>query len=45
MKNNKITVGQKVSFQLANETETRMASVYLIGKEISPERTVRVHCH
>jgi cobalt-zinc-cadmium efflux system membrane fusion protein len=42
---NKITVGQKVSFQLANENDTRTASVYLIGKEISPERTVRIHCH
>lgn len=42
---NRLTVGQKVSFQLPNETDIRMASVYLIGKEISPERTVRVHCH
>lgn len=42
---NKITVGQKVSLQLANETTIRTASVYLVGKEISPERTVRVHCH
>jgi len=42
---NKISVGQKVSFQLENENDTRTASVYLIGKEISPERTVRIHCH
>ena len=42
---NKITVGQKVSIQLANENVIRSASVYLIGKEISPERTVRIHCH
>jgi membrane fusion protein, heavy metal efflux system len=41
----KIAVGQKVSFQLANENNTRTASVYLVGKEISPERTVRIHCH
>ena len=42
---NKISFGQKVSFQLANESSIRTASVYLIGKEISPERTVRIHCH
>lgn len=42
---NKIKVGQKVSFQLAHENQMRTASVYLIGKEISPERTVRIHCH
>jgi membrane fusion protein, heavy metal efflux system len=41
----KIAVGQKVSFQLANDTTVRMASVYLVGKEISPERTIRIHCH
>jgi cobalt-zinc-cadmium efflux system membrane fusion protein len=41
----KLIVGQKVNFQLANENDMRTASVYLIGKEISPERTVRVHCH
>lgn len=42
---NKIKAGQKVSFQLSNENEIRTASVYLIGKEISADRTVRVHCH
>jgi cobalt-zinc-cadmium efflux system membrane fusion protein len=41
----KLIIGQKVNFQLANENNMRTASVYLIGKEISPERTVRVHCH
>jgi membrane fusion protein, heavy metal efflux system len=41
----KIKIGQKVSFHLANESIPRTASVYLIGKEISPERTVRIHCH
>ncbi|NOS56947.1 MAG: efflux RND transporter periplasmic adaptor subunit [Cyclobacteriaceae bacterium] len=42
---NKIAVGQKVTFQLANDTAIYNASVYLVGKEISPERTVRIHCH
>jgi cobalt-zinc-cadmium efflux system membrane fusion protein len=41
----KLRVGQKVHLTLANETRERNATVYLIGKEITPERTVRVHCH
>lgn len=41
----KLNKGQKVRVRLANETEEREATVYLIGKEISPERTVRIHCH
>ena len=41
----KISVGQKVTFQLNHETGQRTASVYLIGKEISNDRTVRIHCH
>ena len=40
-----LSIGQKVSFKLANEDSLRTATVHLIGKEISPERTVRVHCH
>lgn len=41
----KLKIGQKVRFTLANETKERMATVYLVGKEISSERTVRIHCH
>lgn len=41
----KIKIGQKVRFTLANETIERIATVYLIGREISPERTIRIHCH
>jgi cobalt-zinc-cadmium efflux system membrane fusion protein len=41
----KVKVDQKVTFQLAHEPEHRTASVYLIGKEISADRTVRIHCH
>lgn len=41
----KIKIGQKVRFTLANETEERMATVYLIGREIRDDRTVRIHCH
>jgi cobalt-zinc-cadmium efflux system membrane fusion protein len=41
----KIGIGQKVSFKLAYENKIRNASVFLVGKEISPERTVGIHCH
>lgn len=41
----KIQLGQKVRFTLANETTERMATVYLIGREISKDRTVQIHCH
>lgn len=41
----KLKIGQKVRFTLANETKERMATVYLIGREISAERTVQIHCH
>jgi cobalt-zinc-cadmium efflux system membrane fusion protein len=41
---NKIAVGQGVTFWLANDSPSYRASVYLVGKEISPERTVQVHC-
>jgi len=41
----KIKIGQKVRFTLANETVERTATVYLIGREISSDRTVRIHCH
>jgi len=40
-----IKIGQKVAFTLANETQERFAKVHLIGREISEDRTVRVHCH
>lgn len=41
----KIKTGQLVRFTLANESAQRTATVHLIGREISRERTVRVHCH
>jgi len=41
----KLKQGNKVRIRLANETQEREAKVYLIGKEISGERTVRIHCH
>jgi len=41
----KLKIGQKVRFILANELKERMATVYLIGREINADRTVRIHCH
>ncbi|MBI3481407.1 MAG: efflux RND transporter periplasmic adaptor subunit [Bacteroidetes bacterium] len=41
----KLKIGQLARITLTNETKERIAKVFLIGKEITPERTVRVHCH
>ncbi|MBS1490097.1 MAG: efflux RND transporter periplasmic adaptor subunit [Bacteroidetes bacterium] len=41
----KLKVGQVTRILLSNENKERMAKVYLIGKEITAERAVRVHCH
>ena len=41
----KLKVGQLAHILLSNETKERLAKVFLIGKEITAERTVRVHCH
>jgi cobalt-zinc-cadmium efflux system membrane fusion protein len=41
----KLKVGQKVRFTLANEDKERIATVYLIGREIGSNRTVNIHCH
>ena len=41
----KLKIGQRVRFTLANETKERTATVYLIGRAISDERTIQIHCH
>ncbi|MFN8340780.1 MAG: efflux RND transporter periplasmic adaptor subunit [Cyclobacteriaceae bacterium] len=41
----RIRVGQKAVIRLSSDAKERMATVYLIGKEFSADRTVRVHCH
>jgi cobalt-zinc-cadmium efflux system membrane fusion protein len=41
----KLKIGQKVRFTLANEAKERMATIYLLGREIGPDRTIRIHCH
>lgn len=41
----KLKIGQLARITLTNETKERLAKVFLIGKEITAGRTVRVHCH
>lgn len=41
----RIRVGQKIRFQLAHEATERTATVFLVGREINADRTVRVHGH
>ncbi len=42
----KIKIGQNIRFILANESDNeRGAKVYLIGKEIENDRTIRIHAH
>ncbi len=41
----KIKIGQRIRFTLAHESAERTATVFLIGREISAERTVRIHGH
>ncbi len=40
-----LKIGQHVLFTLANENQHRFATVYLIGREISSDRSVQIHCH
>ena len=42
----KLKIGQKVRFTLPNENgKERIASIYLIGRKIDADRSVRVHAH
>lgn len=41
----KLKIGQKVRFTLANESTERMATLFLIGRKITTDRTIRIHCH
>jgi cobalt-zinc-cadmium efflux system membrane fusion protein len=40
-----LKVGQKVKLSFSTVDNTLSASIFLIGKEISNDRTVKVHCH
>ena len=41
----KLKKGQNVSVNLNGDQATRKAKVYLIGKEIAPDRSITIHCH
>lgn len=41
----KIKTNTVVYFTIAHETKQRKAHVYLLGREIEADRTVRIHCH
>lgn len=41
----RIKIGQKIRFTLGHESQERSATVFLIGREISADRTVRIHGH
>jgi cobalt-zinc-cadmium efflux system membrane fusion protein len=40
-----LRVGQRVRVLLVNEGTERLGKIYLLGREISAERTVRIHVH
>ncbi|MBK7130241.1 MAG: efflux RND transporter periplasmic adaptor subunit [Crocinitomicaceae bacterium] len=39
-----LEIGQRVLFTLADGTESRVARIQLIGREISHDRSIQVHC-
>jgi cobalt-zinc-cadmium efflux system membrane fusion protein len=41
----RIRIGQKIRFTLANDSQEKTATVFLIGREIAPDRTIRIHGH
>ncbi len=41
----KVKLNNIVYFSIAHEGKQRKAHVYLIGREIEADRTVRIHCH
>ncbi|MBS1977186.1 MAG: efflux RND transporter periplasmic adaptor subunit [Bacteroidetes bacterium] len=41
----RIKIGQKIRFRLTNELNERTAKVFLIGREVSADRTIRIHGH
>jgi cobalt-zinc-cadmium efflux system membrane fusion protein len=40
-----LKIGQKVKLSFQDENKTLEASIFLIGKEIAKDRSVKVHCH
>ncbi len=42
---NFIQVGQKVTLKTVDDSKEITATVYLVGKEVGKDRTIKVHCH
>lgn len=42
---NFIQVGQKVTLKTVDDHKEIAATVYLVGKEVGKDRTIKVHCH
>lgn len=40
-----LKIGQKVHIKLANSSTPKSGTIHLIGREISTDRMVKVHCH
>lgn len=40
-----ILEGQKVKIKMLESEEEQTATVYLVGKEVDKDRTIKVHCH
>ncbi len=40
-----ILEGQKVKIKMLESDEEQTATVYLVGKEVDKDRTIKVHCH
>jgi cobalt-zinc-cadmium efflux system membrane fusion protein len=40
-----LKIGLKVKLSFATDNDSQDASIFLIGKEIGKDRTVKVHCH
>lgn len=40
-----LKIGQDVKLNFSNDNQTIDAEIFLIGKEIGKDRTVKVHCH
>jgi cobalt-zinc-cadmium efflux system membrane fusion protein len=40
-----LKIGQKVTLNFAGEEQAVEASIFLVGKEIAKDRTVKIHCH
>lgn len=42
---NSLSIGQKVMFQVGGEGKERIGSIHLLGREVGPDRSVKVHVH